>query len=386
MAHADLAAVVPTRRRLKREIMLHLPEQPDHAILGQTLAEFAAARGKHPQFFKKTYAHMMRTAEGIALPPITRQHDDGGTVKFCLPVGDYNGKSLETESVIIPMLSYKGPSWFSLCISSQVGCRMACSFCETARMGLLKNLSAAEIVQQRIVARELRLAQFAAENKPLERPRYCYFVDGIQNIVFMGMGEPLDNFDNVTQAIRVLSDPSGLAFPMSQICVSTVGRIDGLNKLAALNWPNLRIAISLNAPNDKLRDELMPINKGMPLKDLQRTLIEYPMSPRGRYMIEYVLIKGVNDSLADAEAVADFCRPLRCIVNLIPYNPQRGASFETPAHETVLAFMERLKSHKIFTKRRITKGRDLMSACGQLGNPEVRRQKPNPRLPVLPTV
>jgi 23S rRNA (adenine2503-C2)-methyltransferase len=192
------------------------------------------------------------------------------------------------------------------------------------------------------------------------------------------MGEPLDNFENLTQAIRVLSEPQGMNFPHQQICVSTVGRIDGLRKLGALGWGNLRIAVSLNAAHDKLRDELMPINKGMPLADLKRALQEYPMSPRGLYLIEYVLIKGVNDSRADADLVAAFCQGLRCIVNVIPYNPQRYATFETPTDDTILAFMAQLKTHRIFVKRRITHGRTLMGACGQLGNPEIRRRKAAP--------
>ena len=162
-----------------------------------------------------------------------------------------------------------------------------------------------------------------------------YFADGIQNIVFMGMGEPLDNFDNVVQAIRVFTEPAGLDFPHGQITVSTVGRIDGLRKLAEICkaepvWRNLRIAISLNAANDTLRNELMPVNKAMPLAELKRALREYPLAPKGRFLVEYVLIKGVNDSLADADAVIDFCRDLPCIVNLIPYNPQRFAAYETP--------------------------------------------------------
>jgi 23S rRNA (adenine2503-C2)-methyltransferase len=196
----------------------------------------------------------------------------------------------------------------------------------------------------------------------------------VQNLVFMGMGEPLDNFEHVTQAIRVFAEPAGMDFPHTQITVSTVGRIDGLRKLAALRWTNLRIAISLNAAQDRLRDELMPINKGMPLAELQRALLEYPLAKKGRFLIEYVLIKGVNDSLADADAVAAWCQPLPCIVNLIPYNPQRYASFETPGEETISAFLFRLKEQGIFVKRRITHGRELMGACGQLGNPEIKRR------------
>jgi 23S rRNA (adenine2503-C2)-methyltransferase len=309
---------------------------------------------------------------------VTRRVDDpeDGTIKFCLPVSAdaaAQGTAVwETESVIIPMISYRGSNWHTLCVSTQVGCRMGCTFCETARMGLLHNLTPGEIVRQRLVARAIRL-----ESPPAMPPTHQqnYFDDGIQNIVFMGMGEPLDNFDNVVQAIRVLSEPLGMNFPHQQICISTVGRIDGLRKLAALGWSNLRLAISLNAGTDALRNELMPINKGMPLAELKRALLEYPMAPKGRYLIEYVLIKGVNDSPADARAVADFCGGLRCIVNVIPYNPQRFASFETPSDDAVVAFMTHLKSHGIFVKRRITHGRGLMSACGQLGNSEIRRRQ-----------
>jgi len=349
-----------------------LDESQSLHALGLTRAEFSAWRKKHPQALRDTYRNLMRDGEGLTLPSPTRRTDcpSDGTLKFCLPAGtSAAGQSFESESVIIPMTSYRGTNWFTLCISSQIGCRMGCTFCETGRMGLIKNLSAGEIVRQRLVARKLR-AQFIPPDAPVTQ----YYSDGIQNIVFMGMGEPLDNFDNVTQAIRVFSEPLGMNFPHAQITLSTVGRIDGLKKLAALKWHNLRIAISLNAANDKLRDELMPINRGMPLADLKRTLHEYPLAPKGRFLIEYVMIKGINDSLADAAAVANFCQDLPCIVNLIPYNPQRYATFETPTDETIQAFLQDLKSKGIFVKRRITHGRDLMGACGQLGNPDLRRK------------
>jgi 23S rRNA (adenine2503-C2)-methyltransferase len=337
-------------------------------ILGMTLADYAAACCTHPQAVRQEYARRMRHGVGVSLPAPTRRDDEGGVTKFCLPAGSHAGQVLESESVIIPMNSYRGASWYTLCLSSQVGCRMGCTFCETGRMGLLRDLSAAEIVRQRVVARELMW-----EQRPPAPGRFRYFSDGIQNIVFMGMGEPLDNFDALVQAIRVLSDPAGLDFPHAQITLSTVGRIDGLRRLAALNWPNLRLAISLNAPNDALRDQLMPINKGMPLADLQRALLEYPLARKGLFLIEYVLIKDVNDALVHADQVAAWCRPLRCVVNLIPYNPQRDASYATPSDDTVLRFLRRLRAQGIFVKRRVTQGRDLMGACGQLGNPEVRR-------------
>jgi 23S rRNA (adenine2503-C2)-methyltransferase len=362
--------------------------------LGMTLADYSHFRKKHRQALREEYRAMMRRGEGVALPAVTRRTADSadGTVKFCLPVENAaattsNGPRLETESVIIPMTSFGGTRWFTLCISSQVGCRMACSFCETGRMGLLQNLTPGEIVRQRLVARSIRLENRTETSAEENIRKAKYFADGIQNIVFMGMGEPLDNFDNVVQAIRVFTEPAGLDFPHGQLTVSTVGRVDGLRKLAEICkvepvWRNLRIAISLNAANDALRDELMPVNKAMPLAELKRTLVEYPLAPKARFLIEYVLIKGVNDSLADADAVIDFCRGLPCIVNLIPYNPQRFAAYETPEEPAILAFLNHLKERGIFTKRRVTHGRELMGACGQLGNPEVRRKKRG-ELPVV---
>jgi 23S rRNA (adenine2503-C2)-methyltransferase len=355
------------------------------SIFGMTLAEYAAARGAHPQAVRGEYLRLMRQGTGLQLPPITRSEERDGVSKFCLSVadraaGDQDRARLETESVIIPMHSYRCTDWYTLCLSSQVGCRMACTFCETGRMGWLRNLTAAEIVAQHLVARALMRQRMPPPDRP-----YRYFGDGIQNLVFMGMGEPLDNFDNLVHAIRVLNEPNGLAFPLSQITVSTVGRIDGLRKLAELaraqnrsrrgpRWSNLRLAISLNAPTDALRDVLMPINRGMPLAELQRALLEYPLGRKGRYLIEYVMIKEVNDALEHADQVAAWCRPLPCVVNLIPYNPQRDAPYAAPSETTIHRFLRRLRAGGIFVKRRITYGRDLMGACGQLGNPELRRR------------
>jgi 23S rRNA (adenine2503-C2)-methyltransferase len=373
-------------------------------LFGTTLAEYAAARDTHPQAVRDDYRQLFRATDPSLLPAVTRRtNDSDGTVKFCLPVGAFSEAAptpLETESVIIPMLSFGGSRWFTLCLSSQVGCRMGCSFCETARMGLLKNLAPADIVRQRLVARDILMnrSDDKIENRKSKiKNTYRYFADGIQNLVFMGMGEPLDNLDNVLHAIRIFTDPAGLDFPYTQITISTVGRIDGLQKIAALcrtdaprtgkgGWRNLRIAISLNAATDKLRNELMPINKAMPLAELHRTLVEYPLPAKGRFLIEYVLMKGVNDSLADAEAVIAFCRDLPCVVNLIPYNPQRFAPYETPAEPTILAFLNHLKANKIFTKRRVTHGRELMGACGQLGNPELRRKELTAARTALPVV
>jgi 23S rRNA (adenine2503-C2)-methyltransferase len=344
----------------------HALVSPD--IVGLTVVEYAAARRTSTQAIRDEYRRALRTGEGLALPRIVRREQEDAVVKFCLEArGVPGGPGLETESVIIPMSNFHGTTWNTLCVSSQVGCRMGCTFCETARMGLVRNLSAAEIVSQFLVARDLLAEPDVGRAAP-----YRYFASGMRNIVFMGMGEPLDNLDEVAQAIRVLCEPNGIAFPMSQITVSTVGRIDGLRRLGELGWPNLRLAISLIAPNDELRSRLVPINKAMPLADLHRALREYPLPARGLFVFEYVLLKGVNDSVEHARQVAAWSRGLRGVVNLIPYNPQRDAAYETPALETILAFMAELRRHHVFVKWRHSRGCDMMGACGQLGNPALR--------------
>jgi 23S rRNA (adenine2503-C2)-methyltransferase len=347
-----------------------VPPSPSD-IAGLTLREFAARNRTSERAARDAYRAAMRTPRALDVPAISRRQECDGVLKYCLDVPrGCAGPPLQTESVIIPMHSYRGSRWHTLCVSSQVGCRMGCTFCETARMGLVRNLTAAEIVSQYLVARNLMMERGAPSAKP-----YRYFLSGIQNLVFMGMGEPLDNFDEVIQAIRVLSEPNGINFPHAQITVSTVGRIDGLRRLAQLNWPNLRLAISLNAPDDRLREQLMPVNKAMPLAELRRALLEYPLARRGLFMIEYVLIRGVNDAQPHARAAAEWCRGLRCVVNLIPYNPQRDATYEAPDDATIVRFAAELRRRNVFVKRRLTKGRDLLGACGQLGTPA-----PRPRL------
>lgn len=337
-------------------------------LLGLTQAQFAARQGASLREVREAYRRLMRHGEGVDLPAVTRRDEDADVIKFCLPLPPTNAGAIETESVLIPMRNYHGGGWRTLCVSSQVGCRMGCTFCETARMGLVRNLSAAEIVAQFCVARSL-----LADSTP-SAPQYRYFSSGIQNVVFMGMGEPLDNFDEVIQAIRVLSEPNGIAFPHAQITVSTVGHVEGLRRLAELRWPNLRIALSLHAADDDLRRQLVPVNKPWPLAEVRAALDAYPIARRGLFLIEVVLLAGVNDSPAHARAIAAWCAGLRCVVNLIPYNPQREAAYRAPDEATVLRFALELRRLGVFAKRRLTHGRDLMGACGQLGNPALRRR------------
>lgn len=333
-------------------------------MLGMTYSEFSAgsATTQRPALRKEYLAALQ--GESIDGGPIEglysigRQVRDGPLIKFVQRTPD----GLETESVIIPMWR-KGRRWTTLCVSSQVGCAMGCTFCETAQLGRLRNLTAAEIVGQVVAAR--RLCDTAA--------RHCgTAVLGcdapLTNVVFMGMGEPFDNFDEVIQAVRVLTDPMGLSFGMSRITISTVGRVEGIRRLAALGWRRVNLAVSLNAPNDEIRSRIMPINRAESMDELRRALLDYPLRRCQFLMIEYVLIPGVNDAADHARQVAEYLRGIKCCVNVIPYNPRLNSPWPAPGEESVQRFLGRLQDAGQFCKKRITKGREYMAACGQLGN------------------
>ncbi len=270
---------------------------------------------------------------------VVNNKKEGGLTKFIMKLED----GLKIESVIIPMANYK-----TICISSQVGCKMGCSFCETAQLGFYRNLTVEEIVGQVYTAKVV-------------------FKLDVRNIVFMGMGEPFDNFENVIQAIRVMNDPRGLDFAKSHITVSTVGRVDGIRKLGALNWPCLNLAISLNAPNNRIRSKIMPINRTVPMDKLKKALLEYPLRKSGTFFIEYVLIKDVNDRREHASELAKFLKPLKARLNLIPYNPRSNSPFKAPSDDDIQRFCDWLVKENVFVRKRSTKGRGIMAACGQLG-------------------
>lgn len=298
-------------------------------------------------------ARAVREAFPLNLPEVIGRSGDGETCKFLLRLEG----GLESESVVIPMRQYK-----SLCVSSQVGCKMGCTFCETAQMGYLRSLSAAEIVAQVVVARLVL-------NEPVE------------NVVFMGMGEPMDNLDNVLAAIRVLTDPRGLGIPQRSITVSTVGHVEGIRRLAAVvaapapeGLPRIRLAVSLNAPNDAIRSRIMPVNKTWPLAALKAALLEFPLLRKDDFLfMEYVLIPGVNDAREHALEVAGYLRGLKACVNLIPYNPRRESPFARPERSSVADFFHWLMDAGQYCRVRGTKGSDAMAACGQLGNRALRR-------------
>jgi 23S rRNA (adenine2503-C2)-methyltransferase len=239
------------------------------------------------------------------------------------------------------------------CISSQVGCALDCQFCATAKLGLSRHLDAGEIVDQVYRARAL-----LAEVEPGRR---------ITNIVYMGMGEPLHNFDNVARSLEILTHHLGVDFSLRRITVSTVGLVSGISKLAQLeSRPNL--AISLNATTDEVRDQIMPVNKRWPIADLLAALRAFPLERRRRLTFEYVLLGGLNDTDDDARRLGELLRDFRCKVNIIPWNPHAGAAYRRPEADQIERFQNAVKAAGLACYLRTPRGDDIDAACGQLAN------------------
>lgn len=264
-----------------------------------------------------------------------------GTIKFGLLLAD--GEII--ESVLIPE-----EERHTLCVSSQVGCAMGCGFCLTGTMGFKRNLTPSEIVGQVNAASDW----LASHGKP---PR-------VNNLVFMGMGEPLLNFDNLITALRILMEQRGHDFSGRRITVSTCGIVPKLKALGEAVPVNL--AISLHAADDAIRDQLMPVNKTYPLDQLLAACREFPLPPRRRIMMEYILIKDLNDSPAQAKKLIKRLHGLRCKINLLPYNENEVFPFKRPPEERVLAFQKMLRDAGLTTLIRTSRGSDISAACGQL--------------------
>lgn len=271
--------------------------------------------------------------------PIVRQACEEGVTKLVFALAD----GLEIETVVIPMANHT-----TICISCQAGCRMGCRFCETGQMGLQRSLTAAEIVSQ-VYAVKVRMGL------------------DVRNVVFMGMGEPLDNFDNVIQAVGVLQDQRGLDIAPRHITLSTVGLARGIERLAAMGPWRLKLAVSVNAPDDRLRSSLMPINQKYPLASLKNALRQYPLAKGDVFFMEYVLIKGINDHPRYAARLAAWLEDLPVRLNLIAYNSHSRSPFEAPGTEDIQRFHRALIDQGIFVRLRASKGAGICAACGQLG-------------------
>jgi len=282
----------------------------------------------------------LTAAFGISTPTLAhRETSVDGTEKFLLRLAD--GRSI--ESVFIPDTPAN-----TFCVSTQVGCAMACAFCLTGRMGLVRNLTAGEIVGQvRVLADALQMR------------------DSTFNIVLMGMGEPLHNYDETMKALRILTDAQGFAMPARRITLSTVGVLPALERLAQEPvMPNL--AISLHAPTDAQRGALVPINKKYGVAEIIAAAKRFPLKKRGRITFEYVLLAGVNDSPQDARLLAKLLKGVKSKVNVIPLNAAPGIPFERPSDAAIDAFARILSEHGVTVSVRKSRGRDIRAACGQL--------------------
>ncbi|MBQ7528458.1 23S rRNA (adenine(2503)-C(2))-methyltransferase RlmN [bacterium] len=267
------------------------------------------------------------------------------TSKFLFTLEDGN----MVESVKMRYLEHLGPGRVAVCISSQVGCAMGCQFCASGRAGLVRNLKAWEIVDQAL--------QIQKKIDDLE--------ERVANIVFMGIGEPLHNFDNVLRAVRLLNHGDGFGVGMRHIAISTSGIVPGIYRLAELKYP-LKLAISLHATTDKLRSEIMPVNRRWPLEELLQACRTYQQTVGRRITFEYVMLDHVNDSLEDAERLVKMLKGIRSLVNLIPWNAVDHPTFKRSNKERVRQFQERVQSLGLRCTLRREKGSDIDAACGQL--------------------
>lgn len=271
-----------------------------------------------------------------SLELVQEQVSIDGTKKYLFKLSDGN----QIESVLIPEKSRN-----TLCISSQIGCALGCTFCMTGTVGKIRNLKPSEILDQYMMVNQ-------------------YNENSITNIVFMGMGEPLDNLDNLVKVINVLTDPNYLALSPKRITVSTSGMVPQIKKLG--EQVSVNLAVSLNAPRDELRDEIMPINKRYPISELLKASVNFPVPNRKYLMFEYVLLKGVNDSDSDAHTLGRLLKGIKCKINIIPFNEASPLPYKSPEWERVLKFQDILISYRINVRIRKSRGSDILGACGQL--------------------
>jgi 23S rRNA (adenine2503-C2)-methyltransferase len=345
----------------------------ERPALEQALADRGHERFRARQIFRWIYRHgvtdvsamtdlgrdlraALAEAFTLATPQLVeRERSVDGTEKFLLRLGD----DRRIEAVFIP----DTPA-MTFCISTQVGCAMACAFCLTGKMGLVRNLTAGEIAGQvRVLADALAMR------------------DKRFNIVLMGMGEPLHNYDETMKALRILADEHGLAVSPRRVTLSTVGLLPALDRLAHEPlMPNL--AISLHAPTDVQRGELVPINKKYGVGEVIDACRRFPLKRRSRITFEYVLLSGVNDSPEDARRLAKLLSGVKSKVNLIPLNAAPGIPFERPPEEAIDRFAQILADNHLTVSVRKSRGRDIRAACGQL-IVEGQRRSPAQQLATL---
>ncbi len=301
---------------------------------------------------KEVRAKLAATATLARPEVVERLVSKDGTRKWLIR----SAPGIEFETVFIPDVAGSG----ALCVSSQVGCTLNCSFCHTGTQKLVRNLTAAEIVAQVMIARD-DLGEWPSTQDPRQ----------LTNIVFMGMGEPLYNLDNVAAAIDIICDPEGIAIGRRRITVSTSGVVPEIARLG--RETGTMLAISLHATNDALRDVLVPLNKKYPLAELMAAIRNYPgLNNAKRVTFEYVMLKGINDSPAEARALVRLLAGVPAKVNLIPFNPWPGSGYECSDRRTIDAFADIVRNAGYASPVRTPRGRDILAACGQLRSESVK--------------
>jgi 23S rRNA (adenine2503-C2)-methyltransferase len=330
-----------------REYVASLGERPFraaqlyHALYAERRFEFAAMTNL-PAALRERLA----SVEGgrITPPRIVRRFPSvDGSIRYLFSIGDESEKPAQIEAVFMPREGRQ-----TICISTQAGCAVDCHFCLTAQLGLIRNLTAGEIVGQVLVALEENREQLAPQT----------------NVVLMGQGEPLLNYDATMAAVRILLDPKGVALAPRHVTLSTSGIVPGIERLGKEKIrPSL--AISLNASSDEQRNSLMPINRKYPLDVLLDACQKYPLRPREYFTFEYVLLGGVNDTPEDARRVVRLIAHIRAKVNLIPWNPG-NLPYRAPTPESIEEFQRILVDKGVPTFVRYSRGQDVFAACGQL--------------------
>ncbi len=369
--------------------MTHPPERIDlydldPDALAALLASWGEPAYRARQIIRQLYVNLVATFDAMTdLPRALRARLAAATRLGSLSVerivGTADGltrkavlRTPEGHAVETVLMFY--PDRATVCVSSQAGCAMGCTFCATGRLGLLRNLSSGAIVEQVIwAAREVRSAAHTAPGGgdavdtrwAIELPRQPHDRTRPTNVVFMGMGEPFANYDRWYRAAERLHDPRGMGISARSLTVSTVGLVPGIERLAAAALP-INLAISLHAPDDALRSALMPVNQRYPIDRLLAATHRYIEQTGRRVSFEYVLLAGRNDAPEQADQLADLLRGLLCHVNLIPWNPVPGLPLDRSGQQRVAAFQQRLHAAGIPCTIRIERGVDIAAACGQL--------------------
>jgi len=325
-----------------------------HWIYHRGTTDFAAMTSLSKVFREQLAAHYE-----LGRPVVSRALTSvDGTRKWLLRFAD----GQEVETVYIPE-EERG----TLCVSSQVGCTLSCTFCHTGTQRLVRNLSAAEIVAQIMIARDA-LGEWPPAVQPDRQ---------VTNIVLMGMGEPLFNYDNVAEALKIVMDPEGLAISRRKITLSTAGVVPAIRRCGAEIGVNL--AISLHAVHDDIRDRLVPLNRKYPITELLDACRRYPGASNARRItFEYVMLKGVNDSPAEARELVRLLAGIPAKVNLIPFNPWPGAPYECSSEAAIATFSDIVFAAGYSAPVRTPRGRDILAACGQLKSASVRQRKREP--------